>query len=316
MRRVEVAGLRRDRKLPSGGSTLRLSTPLGRGRRRLRLASLLAIACAVRAAAPTAVPLVNPGFEGSYYAVSNNGGLITGMVANGWADNSTWSNSTVQYSQELSNPHGGASCQKMAVQSVASGEAQLLQGISLVAGSLYTASIWLRAQSATDVTVPIQDASPPYPAFLDTMIPIGTAWQQVTVQGYVVTNTSANLMVALPGPGTVWIDDASVSYTPGIVKTTPNLGPIPTSFFGIHVANFLQATLSNPGFEPPFVPVGQNNQISGNVAMAWSDNSSWADVIVTYGEDTNNPHGGTSAQQVAVQAIRSGAVQMVQVCFA
>jgi uncharacterized protein (TIGR03437 family) len=70
--------------------------------------------------------------------------------------------------------------------------------------------------------------------------------------------------------------------------------------------------LSNPGFEPPFVSAGQNNPISGNVAIDWNDNSSWADVTVTYSEDTDNPHGGTAAQMVDVQAVVSGAVQLVE----
>ena len=99
---------------------------------------------------------------------------------------------------------------------------------------------------------------------------------------------------------------------PGTASPTPNLGPIPTSFFGIHVANFLESMLSNPGFEPPFVSAGQNNPISGNVAIDWNDNSSWADVTVTYSEDTDNPHGGTAAQMVDVQAVVSGAVQLVE----
>ena len=51
---------------------------------------------------------------------------------------------------------------------------------------------------------------------------------------------------------------------------------------------------------------------AGNIAIGWIDNSSWADVTVSYSEDTNNPHGGVSAQKVDVQAVRSGAVQLTQ----
>jgi uncharacterized protein (TIGR03437 family) len=90
------------------------------------------------------------------------------------------------------------------------------------------------------------------------------------------------------------------------------LGPIPTSFFGIHVGNYIESTLQNAGFEPPFVSIGTTNNISGNIAASWTDNSSWANVTVAYSEDTDNPHGGTSAQMVDVEAVGSGAVQLIQ----
>jgi hypothetical protein len=47
----------------------------------------------------------------------------------------------------------------------------------------------------------------------------------------------------------------------------------------------------------------------------WNDNSSWGvpNPTVTYSEDTNNPHGGTSSQKVSVQNVPPGtAVQLVQ----
>jgi uncharacterized protein (TIGR03437 family) len=279
---------------------------------RISAAAIFAGPVAARAITPTNVALINPGFESPYVAVSGNNGQISGNIANGWSDNSAWSNSTVQYAQEFNNPYSGASCQKMAVQSIGSGEAQFLQGIPVLAGSLYTASVWLRGNPGTEVILRIQDGSAPYESYLDTYAALTADWQQITIHGYIVVSTGAYLMIALSVPGTVWIDDASVSYVSGTAPPTPSLGPVPTSFFGIHVGGFLQSVLSNPGFEPPFVSVGQTNPISGKVAVAWNDNSSWANVTVAYSEDTTNPHGGTAAQMVDVQAVVSGAVQLVQ----
>jgi uncharacterized protein (TIGR03437 family) len=182
----------------------------------------------------------------------------------------------------------------------------------VLAGSLYSASIWLRGDPGTQVVFRIQDASAPYESYLDAYAALTADWQQITIQGYIAVSTGAEFMIALSAPGTVWMDDAGMSYVPGAAAPTPNLGPIPASFFGIHVANFLESILSNPGFEPPFVSVGQNNPISGNVAIGWTDNSSWADVTAAYSEDTDNPHGGTAAQMVDVQAVVSGAVQLVE----
>ena len=263
-------------------------------------------------ATPTTVALTNPGFESPFGTVSGNNGQISGNIAAGWSDNSAWSDSTVQYSQEFNNPHSGSSCQKMAVAAVGSGEAQFLQGMPVVAGSIYTASLWVRGDPGTQVIFRIQDGSTPYESYLDTYAALTADWQQIAIHGYIVVSTGAYFMIALSGPGTIWIDDATVSYIAGTAPPTPNLGPIPASFFGIHVANFLQSVLSNPWMEPPFASVGQDNPISGNVAIGWNDNSAWADVTVTYSEDTENPHGGTAAQMVDVQAVRSGAVQLVQ----
>jgi hypothetical protein len=122
---------------------------------------------AAPATTPTSVPPVNPGLESPYFAFSGNNGQISGNVTTGWADNSTWSDSTVQYAQEFSNPHSGASCEKMAVASIGSGEAQFLQGIPVVAGSLYTAAIWLRGDSGTQIVFRIQEGSSPYESYLD-----------------------------------------------------------------------------------------------------------------------------------------------------
>ncbi|HLY16538.1 MAG TPA: carbohydrate binding domain-containing protein [Bryobacteraceae bacterium] len=278
---------------------------------RLSAAVMLAGQGGALAVSATSVTLINPGFESPYFGLSGNS-QITGVIATGWSDNSAWSNSTVQYAQEFNNPHSGATCQKMTVAAVPNGEAQFLQSIPVVAGSLYTASVWMRGAPGTQVILRIQDGSAPYESYLDTYTNLSSNWQEVTIQGYIVVNANAYLMVALRTPGTVWMDDASVSYTTGGAPPTPKLGPIPTSFFGIHVANYLQSALSNAGFEPPFVSAGQNNPISGNIAYGWNDNSSWAKVTVTYSEDTASPHGGTSAQMVNVQAVQSGAVQLTQ----
>ena len=276
------------------------------------IASIILLLAAATAQAGTNVALVNPGFEAPYGAVSENGGKVSGFIAHGWTDDSIWSNAAVEYAQETSNLHSGASCQKIVVTSAGSGEAQFLQGLPLQSGYLYTASIWMRGGPDTLVTFRIQDSSPPYESYVDTAIAVTAGWQQIAMQGYVTISTNANLMIALSKPGTVWVDDASVTRTPGTFSPTPNLGPIPTSFFGVHVANFLANRLSNSGFEPPFASVGQNNPVSGSIAAGWTDNSSWADVTVSYSEDTDHPHGGVSSQKVSVQAVRSGAVQLVQ----
>jgi uncharacterized protein (TIGR03437 family) len=267
------------------------------------------------ARAATSVPLVNPGMEAPYLPVSLNNGAIAGQIANGWSENSAWANATVQYAQETNNPHGGSSCQKVLVQSVGSGRMQFYQLFQLQAGNIYTASVWLRGTPGVQASLLVQKGSPPYATYVESSLTLTPDWQQVTAIGYITTTESAYLMIAMSTPGTVWVDDFALSFAPGTIAPTPNLGPIPLSFFGIHVGNFLQSRLMNSGFEPPYVSVGVNNPISGNVAVAWGDNSSWGNPnpTVTYSQETNNPHGGTSSQKVSVQNVPPGdAVQLAE----
>lgn len=78
--------------------------------------------------------------------------------------------------------------------------------------------------------------------------------------------------------------------------------------------------VGNPGFEGGFEEVGKRESgrgvdtthRGGAVAFPWRDDSDWADVSVAYAKETGNPHSGKACQRVMVQAVRSGAVQVVQ----
>ena len=281
-----------------------------------RPVALLFAVLGLRAAhADTQVQLTNPGMEPPYIAVNLNNGAISGVVANGWSDNSAWANPNIQYSEETNNPHSGSACQKMAVSSVGTGRAQFIQPFQLQAGNLYTASVWLRGTPGVQASLVVQQANSPYATYVQNSLTLTADWQQIAASGYIGTTEGAYLMINISVPGTVWADDFAISYTPDTISPTPSLGSVPLSFFGMHVENFLQSRLLNSGFEPPYVPAGVDNPISGNVAVSWADNSSWGvpNPTVTYAQDTGNAHSGTSSQKVSVQMVPVGtAVQFVQ----
>lgn len=281
---------------------------------KLTCALCLTALCAL-AQADTPVTLTNPGMEAPYSAVYQNSGAISGALASGWIDNSAWANATVQYSAETTNPHSGSACQKMVVASVGTGRAQFYQPFSLQAGSLYTATAWVRGTPGVQASLMIQQAASPYATYVQSSIALTAGWQQVTATGYVATTEGAYLMIVMSVPGTVWVDDFALSYAPATISPTPRLGPIPLAFFGMHVGNFLHNQLLNAGFEPPYTSVGVNNPISGDIAVNWADNSNWGvpNPTVAYSEDTSNPHGGVSCQKVSVQVLPPGtAVQLTQ----
>jgi hypothetical protein len=288
-------------------------------RRQRHCAELLfaAICAGVAAHAATPVALVNPGMEPPYTAVNLNNGTISGYLAHGWEENSSWASAAVQYSEDTNDPHSGSASQKVVVSSVGSGRVQFIQQFGLQAGNVYTASVWLRGTPGLQASLVIQQANSPYATYIQNSFALTGDWQQLTASGYITTTEDAYLMVAIPAPGTLWADDFALSFAPGAFAPAPRIGPIPTSFFGMHVENFLQSQLLNSGFEPPYVSAGVNNPISGNIAVDWSDNSSWGvpypDPTVTYSEDTSILHGGTASQKVSVQIVPPNtAVQLVQ----
>lgn len=61
--------------------------------------------------------------------------------------------------------------------------------------------------------------------------------------------------------------------------------------------------LPNADFEGQFRPSG--------IAEGWRDNSSWADLEVEYGRETDNPHSGQACQRITCTRLDSGAVQMI-----
>ncbi len=277
---------------------------------------LFAAVCAggvVHAATPVA--LTNPGMEPPYDAVNLDNGAISGALANGWTENSAWADATVQYAEDTTGPHGGTASQKVVVTSVGTGRAQFYQQFQLQAGNIYTASVWLRGDPGLQASLVIQQGASPYATYIQNSFALTADWQQLTATGYITVDQPAYLMVTIDAPGTLWADDFALSFAPGTVAPKPRIGPIPASFFGMHVENFLQSQLLNSGFEPPYVSVGVANPISGNIAVDWSDNSSWGvpNPTVTYSEDNTNPHSGTASQKVSVQTVPARTdVQLVQ----
>ncbi|HRR28130.1 MAG TPA: carbohydrate binding domain-containing protein, partial [Victivallales bacterium] len=71
-------------------------------------------------------------------------------------------------------------------------------------------------------------------------------------------------------------------------------------------------------FEANFVPIPEKNnswhqgaKIDGQCSSFWNDNSSWADVEVSYFEDRTDPHSGEKSQRIEVKRVNSGLVQFI-----
>ncbi len=264
--------------------------------------------------AASATPLTDPGFEGAYIPYSGNGGAVTGAIAPGWSDNSSWAHVAAVYSADTTAPHLGASAQRIDVSQIVSGVVQISQPVAVASGQFYQVRIWAKGAPGTKMFLRLQNANAPYDVLIENDVVVDSAWRLVTAQGYVTTSEPALLMVGVSSVGSVQIDDAMLTATPGSPTPDPPVGAIGPEFFGMHVANFQNQTERNPGFEGPYNPVASSGlaTITGVVATGWSDNSDWAPVSVAYSEDATGPHGGGASQKVEILAAPSGAVQLVQ----
>jgi Ricin-type beta-trefoil lectin domain-like/Glycosyl hydrolases family 39 len=291
-------------------------------RRSFWMPGLLMILFFVKVEAQT---LNNAGFEGTYNQVPTptiatcngaNPANITGEVADGWVDESSWADVEITYSRETANPHTGASAQKVDVRAVRCGNAQMLQAVTLQKDKVYTAGIRLRGTPGKRVTLTLMQRGAPYKVFFEKTIVLTDDWRESKIVGFSTEDVEGRFQISTRDNAVFFVDDVSLTNRVGSPAPALPTGAIPASFFGIHANYYAFSQARNEGFERPFADVNSSRAtITGTLASGWTENSDWADVTVNYSEDTNAPHGGTTSQKVTVQAVNSGAVQLTQELF-
>ncbi|QYY34386.1 endo-1,4-beta-xylanase [Ruficoccus sp. ZRK36] len=165
--------------------------------------------------------LTNPGFEAPYTpAVSTSHGIsgkatVTGEIAKGWSDNSSWAPVVVHYSEASGlDAHSGDSAQQIAIESMKDGRLQFVQPVQMKAGEAYRGSMWLRASGFVTATLSFQMTKKPYRAVSQQHIVISPEWREYSVSGMSKEGERAFFMLGIPKLGdssaTIWVDDASV----------------------------------------------------------------------------------------------------------
>lgn len=160
----------------------------------------------------TAITIQNAGFEEPFVAVPAvnpaKKAQITGVLVDGWSDNSDWADISVDYSKDTENPHGGQSSQKVAVTRVDSGAVQLTQKVDFKANHQYLFRVWMKGTPGTAVSMQLRKASEPYTTYALKDARLSEEWQEFTVTGGVADDTPGFLLLLANRPMTVWIDDA------------------------------------------------------------------------------------------------------------
>ncbi|MGL4232148.1 MAG: PA14 domain-containing protein [Casimicrobium sp.] len=263
--------------------------------------------------------LSNPGFEGAYAPISirpnatGDKATIDGEVANGWEDNSTWAGVTAVYSRESAGMRGGSLAQKIELSAVTSGQLQIVQSFRGSAGTRARGSVWVKGSPGAKVGLQLRQAAPPYEGLGEASITLSDQWQELRLTTFIERNDDYLFLVTFGTPGTLWIDDASLSIVAGGLPIALPAAPIAKKQFGMHLNYFADSAVNNPGFEGPYGTVTTSSStITGKIAPWWQDNSDWADVTIEYNEERANVRSGSSAQKIDVKAVRSGGYQIVR----
>ena len=211
--------------------------------------------------------LNNPGFEGTY----------TSRAAN-WGNISWGTGTSVSYEPNATNVHTGDTCQKMTINQLGSGGGVLLyQNAAVDSGNVFEASIWLRADSETDVEVSLRTSSSShhYRTCGIHRVTLDTNWQEIRFQAVpAYDNAQANhqFTIAPKDIGvSIYIDDASLTNITDTKladiqgKLNQQL-PVPDSYFGLHI---------NKGHEGVWPSIGQK------LIRLWDTGTRWSDIEPT-----------------------------------
>ena len=182
--------------------------------------------------------LPNPGLENGASNVSCSSGTfrVSGQLGQGWRDNSCWiaSTSSLVYALDGQSPRSGAVSQRV---ESAAGLGQFWVPFTFSSSKRYTASVWLRADRAMDVTLQMRPEGTPYTTYGSLVAKVSTNWQQFTFDAPAPLGgqVSGGLFVLLQQPGKLWLDDASVTVVTDTFAEAMRTEAIPKSYFGMHI---------------------------------------------------------------------------------
>lgn len=204
----------------------------------------LAIAAMISASGAFAQEVITNGtIEGGSTPLTQNPN-ITGTLANGWTEN-TWQTGpgtySVKYAIDTSKKYAGKA--SLSVTSV-NAKPQFYAPILLKRGYKYTATLYLRANTAQEVQVQLRPQGSPYTTYgmatptLPTPTLLSAGWTKVTLEGDAPLNADdvwGGLFIVAQTPGTIWVDNVSVIQAPATQAIVRKGQSFAKDYFGIHV---------------------------------------------------------------------------------
>jgi len=215
--------------------------------------------------------LLNPGLEAPF--TSSTIPNVTGMLASNWTASAV-QGARLACSQATTNVYDGASCQEVVVTGQhatnATTSAMFYQTFSHQAGSVYTASVWLRAATNSQVLFQLLGFNTAVNSWEPTachIVTVGTNWQQVTINGGWQNGSNGEISVSFLTNGTFWIDDGFLADVTSNYLQAPLMNTtstVPPTYFGMQITG-----LTAPDNWPP---------LQQGLIRLWSDQVDWLDI--------------------------------------
>ena len=228
----------------------------------MRTATLLLLASGgLLCAAEVEIPLANAGFEDGWPAVAptadsvNDKAKITGEVAKGWGDNSSWADVKVAYSAATTDPHRGKTAQRIHVGRVASGAVQYVQGVPFAQGRVYCFSVWMRGRPGDTVSLLLRRQGAPYTQYAGTDATLSAEWREYTVEGEVSEAVDGMVMLRMSQAMDIQVDDARLVDISAAASDAPP-----------HVGNLVAGGSFEAG-----MPFGWSTRLEGAPRWEWLD---------------------------------------------
>jgi hypothetical protein len=171
--------------------------------------------------------LTNPNFEPPYTPVAPSTGKsqISGILANGWRDNSAWANVTVQYGQVTSAVPGCHFAQSIRVDAVREGGVQFVQPFKILNNHAYAASIWVLGKPGAKVSAAIRQNGPPYTQYGYQAITLNGKWQELLLQASAPASTDGMFIIYPPTGSRLIVDKASLVDNGAYLRQTADTQP-------------------------------------------------------------------------------------------
>lgn len=165
-------------------------------------------------------------------------------IASNWMQQAV-SGASILFAQETNNPYSGTSCQRATVSGLtASNAAPFYQPFTFQSGSVYTASVWLRAAVPSPVQFELRGSNVEHNSFQSAashIVTVDTNWQQVLINGGWQNGSYAQFTVSFLTNGTFWIDDAYLADVTSNYLHAPLMNTtsaVPATLFGMHINAF------------------------------------------------------------------------------
>jgi len=176
-----------------------------------------------------------------------------------------WGGATVTDAPDTTDPHSGAQAQSIDVTTLGTdGGVIFEQTVTLTAGAVYQASVWLRSPNAATVDFELRNVNRYYEAGAEQRVTLISNWQQYTIRGGFAATTSTFFGINFDSVGTVVVDDGSLRELSN-TDCVASMAPIHATHLGMTINKWGNYTL-------------WPSELNFGMLRLWDTGTTWADI--------------------------------------